>query len=438
MNLPPLTAGMAALLAACTIASAQTSQLSISEIVSVAREAAAAEPVEEKVVPILSLSPDMPGTYWGLQRDLPPLPFLPFPELETIEIAPGIYLFDDRAVDYDAVYRYRRLALSLQTLEGEYGLDSTAMTVSSIPFPGDGEGDTNEWYPEISYSAPVYGSNDLWLSIENAHGGVGVVDATLHGVQATNVYMLAGCTDLHSAVWVPQKVLHPAADSNEVATTFSILDHPQTVFFRAQTWNDTTPLGVPWWWIFQHFGLYTNLPSGFTEEDLLAAYQNGGNPNSVSFYLTTTNEYSASTVVPVMIETKSGYPTAVAVLVDETNLEQASWNSFSSTVLADLGPIEGWHTIYIGVRGSSDYPPTWEQVRVKFDTTPPQIVITSPSNSVSQPMIQVNGFSPESLSSLSCDLTNAAGVSSNELISVLRQVYDPDLKELTTNIFQAL
>src|SRR5688572_913908 len=77
---------------------------SVDTIVSMAREQAAAETVAEKSLPVFSLVPATPpGTYWSLQRDQPPLPFCPFPELEMLEIAPGTFIFDDRAVDYSAL-----------------------------------------------------------------------------------------------------------------------------------------------------------------------------------------------------------------------------------------------------------------------------------------------------------------------------------------------
>ena len=51
-------------------------------------------------------------------------------------------------------------------------------------------------------------------------------------------------------------------------------------------------------------------------------------------------------------------------------------------------------------------------------------------------MIQLWGYSPEALSAISCEVSNTAGVFSNQLILVLDQHYDTDTFEFTTNTFQ--
>ena len=84
--------------------------------------------------------------------------------------------------------------------------------------------------------------------------------------------------------------------------------------------------------------------------------------------------------------------------------------------------------------------------QVWLDTTPPVIVVTKPAlvasgntsvATVSVPVIQVLGFCPERLWSISFDLLNAAGLVTNQQVFVLDQYYDMSIGAFTTNTFQA-
>jgi hypothetical protein len=76
--------------------------------------------------------------------------------------------------------------------------------------------------------------------------------------------------------------------------------------------------------------------------------------------------------------------------------------------------------------------------RAKLDTTPPVLVITNPASStVQQPMIEVQGFCPEALASLTYSVSNAAGSLTNQPAVVLSQTFASNTAEFTTNAFQA-
>jgi hypothetical protein len=80
---------------------------------------------------------------------------------------------------------------------------------------------------------------------------------------------------------------------------------------------------------------------------------------------------------------------------------------------------------------------TWAWARLKLDTTPPVLVITSPTNStVNVPMIQLTGYSVEALGSLRYDLSNALGVVTNQLVEITDEFYSTNTAEFTTNYFQ--
>jgi len=125
--------------------------------------------------------------------------------------------------------------------------------------------------------------------------------------------------------------------------------------------------------------------------------------------------------------------------VDETNWAGASWIPFNPYISVAIGTNEGWHQIWVGLRG---LPPTaqqtWNWYRVKLILTPPLLVVTNPvSPTVMQPIIEVQGFCPEPLASLTYDLSNAAGLVTNQQAFVLNQLYTTNTWEFTTNTFQA-
>jgi len=54
--------------------------------------------------------------------------------------------------------------------------------------------------------------------------------------------------------------------------------------------------------------------------------------------------------------------------------------------------------------------PVWQSLKLTRDTAAPALVITNPvGGTVTQPMIQLQGYSPETLSSLFFDVSNAVG-----------------------------
>ena len=284
-------------------------------------------------------------------------------------------------------------------------------------------------------SAAMYSENDLWLSIEDAHDGF--TEITLHGAQEGNVYQLSSCSDLASGIWLPENALHTITNQNWISTIVPTWGGTNYLFFRARTWNETTPLGVPQWWLFEQFGM-TNVPEGFNETALLSAYQNGTEPNPIYFSIAVTNHYSASGFAILQLNVKQGLPFSMAVLLDDTNTV-ADWRSFTSAPTIDLGTNEGWHDVWIGLRGRTESSKaSWRKAKIKLDVTPPPILIRSPANNVvTQPTIQLQGYSPEWLVSISCDLTNAAGVFSNQMIFILDRHFEKSAWEYTTNTFQA-
>src|SRR5207247_8371963 len=80
---------------------------------------------------------------------------------------------------------------------------------------------------------------------------------------------------------------------------------------------------------------------------------------------------------------------------------------------------------------------TLDWSRITRDTTAPSITVTNPiTGTNSRPMIQLQGYSSEPLTDIHFDLTNAAGLVTNQQGFVTQQYYDTNVFEFTTNWFQ--
>jgi len=206
---------------------------------------------------------------------------------------------------------------------------------------------------------------------------------------------------------------------------------------------DTDGDGLPDGWEWMHFGSFA--PDDQSDYDGdgasdLAEYLAGTDPNTIAFRLVVTNNFVSTTVPTVQVAISGGQPFAQAVLVDNTNFAEATWSSYLSTnVEINLGTTEGWREVWIGLRGRQPTSEqTWQRKWLKLDLTPPALVFTSPAgDTVSQPMLQLQGYCAEALSRLACDLSNASGVFTNQMILVLDQHYDRTARGFTTNTFQA-
>ncbi|HEY1716921.1 MAG TPA: hypothetical protein VGH42_01350 [Verrucomicrobiae bacterium] len=138
----------------------------------------------------------------------------------------------------------------------------------------------------------------------------------------------------------------------------------------------------------------------------------------------------------IMVSANGGPAAGMAVLVNSTNFSDARWIPFSSIPLVLLGTNDGTYEVWFGFQGSdgTDY---WSTATVTLDTTPPSIVITNPvSITTSKPILQLQGYSLEPLSSICFDVTNAAGSLTNQQGFVTAQGFDTNKFDFTTNYFQ--
>jgi hypothetical protein len=166
-------------------------------------------------------------------------------------------------------------------------------------------------------------------------------------------------------------------------------------------------------------------------------------PNIIHFSIEVTNNYVNTSYASLQLNVTAGVPGYYAVLVDGTNFAGATWTAYtSSNITANLGTQEGWHGLWIGLKGfTADAQQTWLWKGLELVTTQPQLVITSPTNAnglVNVPLVQVAGFCTEPLDSISYDLTNALGLVTNQDAGITHQYYDTNTFNFTTNYFECV
>jgi hypothetical protein len=333
------------------------------------------------------------------------------------------------------------LILRVQTTaaNAQMGMMSRAMGMNSGPpgfgDTGDGGDGTNDFYSDsFNYKVPT---NGLWLEITNISNGY----AWLNLHNATNlVYEILSKTDLTAAGWNIEAALWPT-DTNSMPFVLSLNPQPSTFFVWARDWTGVTSGGnqTPDWWFWEYFGTValSDANQDANGNSLLSDYTNNVVPAIFTFSgVQVANNYVNATPTPAQLEV-TGYPYYVSVLVDDANFNDAVWNTYSSpNVAVNLWP-QGWHDVWIGLRGHADDASAaiWQYKRLKLDYTPPSLVITSPTNST-MPVIQLTGYSPEALASISYDLSNAVTVVTNQQAFITDQSYSTNTWEFTTNYFQ--
>ena len=398
----------------------------------------------------------------------PPYPAYIWPERHPIFSLNGIvYLVDDLvgAAGHDAA-----LAGALEELETrvEQQLWSQAMMLAGM----GAEMELDEEGSGFGPLADLYSSSDLWLemvSVTNAASGQTAL-LVIHPPDAesesrfdlyftTNLDNLAApelCLTnwtwlLRSESGVTNLVVTNLTgeqgyfmlgrtnddDSDDLTTAFELL-----VSHSDPTNWDTDGDGLPDGWEWNNFGNFDQTPAGDFDGDGVSngdEYTNHTDPNSISFSLIVTNQYVSTDSAWVQLNVTGGVPSGLALMPSSTNLESAVWQQYStSNLLVSTGSMDGEYEVWVGLRGrmeTSDQ--TWHGVTITRDTVPPVIVITNPAvTTVSQPVIQLQGYANEPLASLFYDVTNASGSFSNLEGSVVGQWLDTNTLRLTTNWFQ--
>jgi hypothetical protein len=199
--------------------------------------------------------------------------------------------------------------------------------------------------------------------------------------------------------------------------------------------------GLPDAWEWKYFGNLAQNGSDDYDYDGMSnwhEYLLRSDPNTIRFSISLPKRHVNYSPVPLTLTVLAGVPSSMAVLVDSTNTASALWASYSATVHVPLGPPEGWRELWVGLRGlAPDAEQTWSCVLVYFDRTPPQLVLTNPaSRLVSQPIVQLQGYTPEKLKEIAYDWIGPGGAHSNQPVYVVRVIDSWEPQEPTTNFWQ--
>jgi hypothetical protein len=347
----------------------------------------------------------------------PPLPCIPTAlialKLPVYPLGGDYFLIDDSTVDYAAIDEAAQVDTVL----------STASNDSLLSYP----------------------PGSLWLALamtnDATYGNMAAV--TLNGTTNVAWYDILSKRSLTDPGWWSEGSLqgldHQASSQASVTADSSA----SNVFLWVRALTNGSGGTLPIWWQLQNFGrtgLDPNSDPSGQGLSLLESYLGGTEPNLITFSVTATNNYANASPTMVQLGITGGVPLYQAVLVDSTNYAGAAWSAYTSTNLSvNLGSAEGWHDVWVGLRGfsASSYQ-TWEWKRLKLDRTPPQLSLLSPAAGVvTQPTIQLVGSCAEALSSIWYDLSNSTGLLSNQQVLILDHYQNTNTWEFTTNTFQA-
>ncbi len=180
------------------------------------------------------------GTFWSMQlTNLPPWPINPWPGCELYtDGTPDNYYYDDRSVDYPALWSANAASAS-QSL-------SRGMAQDDVPAPGGDGGGTNDsggggvpliiFNPPSGNYVPCDTWTNFWLQISNS---AGVIDITISNTLPGLSYSLLQKTTLNDANWVPIQTLTatgPATAASPVSAGTNQL------YFAATLTNAQPPL----------------------------------------------------------------------------------------------------------------------------------------------------------------------------------------------------
>jgi len=341
----------------------------------------------------------------------PPLP-CNINDLPIWNLGNGTALLDDLDFDYSAVSEWAQRDGRFQAM----GMETSGTGYSPIY---------------------AFDTNVLWLEITNVSNG----QAYLNLHNATNqVYAIWSTTNLPGD-WQVETELRPTKNEMPFALPTS---NRNILFLRAQDWTGLNTNSLPEWWLWSWFGNFNESSTSHDADGRTFQfdYAYGLDPSHVLFSLAFTNQYINTSQTCGAISVGGGYPYYVAVLVNDTNVNNAIWRPFTSAnVPINFNNGSGTYTIGVGLKGfATNAQPQWQWedlICLNVDTVPISLIVTNLTGSnVSVPLIQLQGLVSRNLSHLTYDVSNALGVVTNLIGYWNASFYDPNVLTFTTNTFQ--
>ena len=166
----------------------------------------------------------------------------------------------------------------------------------------------------------------------------------------------------------------------------------------------------------------------------------GSDPNAIDFTVSVANQYINTNRVPVHLDIKNGTPYYIAVVDDPNFIPTGhTWQPYTtSNLVVDLGWAEGPHNLWIGVKGpDANAVGKWQFMPLTMITQPPLIVVTNPTgNTVSDPLVTIQGMADEYINSLTFDVSNATRLLTNQTGYLSDEFYDADYSPTIYSSFQ--
>ncbi|NOS70228.1 MAG: hypothetical protein HOP33_09885 [Verrucomicrobia bacterium] len=273
-------------------------------------------------------------------------------------------------------------------------------------------------------------TNDGWTVYFDIAGGTNGIDYDIFSTP-----QLAG-NDVTNSVWT-------WLETGQTCETHYFTNQPTNQMFYVLTipGADRDNDGMYDGWEWKHFGTLAQTAGGDYDGDGISnenEYLNGSDPNSLWFSISLTNRFIKNAVENFPLTITEGVPFRMSVLMDNTNFAGATRLPYTPSPPVSIGTNEGWHQVWIGLRGRADASePVWQRARVKYDVTPPVLVVTNPTvMSVARPAIQFQGFSREELVNVTYDVIRTSTQDTNQSGFVLAQHYDTNDMAFSTNYFQ--
>ena len=207
--------------------------------------------------------------------------------------------------------------------------------------------------------------------------------------------------------------------------------------------SDLDGNGLPDDWERQYFGCIGVDPDSDADGDGVSNLQEylwGTDPNKIRFFLSVTNQYVNTTGAPVQLNVLGGVPSYIAMLVNDTNAADISWQPFTSTSLWVPTPTNGVYVIAVGLRGLPTVATqSWQSVTILRDTTPLILALTNlAALSGSRPFVDPAGYATRGLSAVTWSVVDGNGLTNSGKGAVVAKGWNLPDQFHTTNWFQCL